>query len=362
MNNRRSFIWMKQLALIFGVGCLFILVLASCQEPYSMNDLVGGKKIPVIQGSITNESGPYEVNLLWASSFGSDKAADPIEDATVYIFDDMGNQEPLAMSTSGYYKTTTDDYKGICGRTYTLHVELPNGDIYESTPTKLDTVPMTYSLYGEVGTLEDYTTDSYGNISTEIYKGVHYYVDMASNTTQQQYYYFSIRMITQTIIADPPEYVPVYWQTISYLNTIPNIKATIENNNEQIVKEHELGFLRYIRKGISRIPKGWILLIRIYSVSSEIYNYYQSIMKQLNSDTQIFDPIPSQINGNMKCLSDTTQIVLGVFEVAAKYSKNIGVFWKSGMEDIEQIELPIDYEGPSFDVSGSEPFDSWINF
>jgi hypothetical protein len=157
---------------------------------------------------------------------------------------------------------------------------------------------------------------------------------LALNTTQQEYYYFSVRMITQTVTADPPDYAPVYWQTISYLNTIPNIKASIKYNNEQIVKGHELGFLRYIRNGIRRIPQGWILLIRIY-------NYYQTIIKQLNGDAQIFDPIPSQINSNMKCLSDTTKIVLGVFEVAAKYSKNIRVYWNQGWKRSNKLNCPL---------------------
>ena len=118
---------MKQIVLKSITGCLFIIALFSCDKPYNPDNLGSGKKIPVIHGSVNNGPGPHEVTLFWASPFGSGQL-DSIEDATVFIFNDNGNQEELTMSTPGYYKTS-DDCAGIPGRTYTLHVELSGGDI-----------------------------------------------------------------------------------------------------------------------------------------------------------------------------------------------------------------------------------------
>lgn len=364
---------MKPLALRLFTYNLFIILLISCEKPYHPDNLSKGEKIPVIQGSLNNGPGPYKVTLFWASPFGSEQK-EAIDDATVFIYDNDGNQEQLVMSTPGYYETPANNFSGIPGRIYTLHIELSNGDIYESTPTRLEIVPATDSLYEQIGTQEDYERDSYGNIITSTYKGLYYYVDMTLNTTQQHYYYYSIRMISQisTIfkpVGENPGYTRYCWK-VSYLNSIPNIKSTLNNNNKEIIKEHQLGFIRYIydpREATdimnAPMPAGWILKTEIYSISKEIFNYYQSEIKQLNSNSQIFDPISSQIKGNIKCLTDSTKIALGIFNVASMYTKNTGVYWSPESGVIKQVELPSDYEGPLDNgCKNTNPPDFWIDF
>jgi hypothetical protein len=364
---------MKQLLLKSFSTCLFIIFISSCQKLYYPDNLDSGKKIPVIQGSINNGPGPYEVTLSWASPFGSQQM-DPIEDATVSIYDDNGNQEQLTMSTPGHYNTSKNDFAGIPGRTYTLHVILSNGDIYESIPTKLEIVPMTDSLYEQAGTQEDYETNSYGEILTTTYKGLYCYVDMTVNTPQQHYYYYTTKMISQTFTTlypnDPMKtFVRFCWK-VSYLSAIPNVKATIENNNNETIKGHQLGFIRYHYDPneaneimTAPYPVGWILKTSIYSISKEVFNYYQSISQQLNSNNQIFDPISSQIKGNIKCLTDSAKVVLGVFEVASINVRNLGIYWAPGFEVIRHVELPSDYEVPL--IGGCKdtiPPDFWIYF
>lgn len=351
---------MKQLVLKYFTGYLFIILISACQQPYFQDNLDSSRKIPVIQGSVNNGPGPYEVTLFWASLFGSTQR-DPIEDATVFIYDDQGNQEPLTMLTPGYYKTSTDDFEGIPGRTYTLHVVLPNGDIYESTPTRLDTIPLTYLLYEQIGTQEDYTTGSYGEVLITTYRGLHYFVDMNLNTNQKYYYHYTAKMVYQHIYYS--DIITRYAWDVSYLKPIPNIKATIENNNEQIIKEHQLGFIRYRYEINDPVPAGWILTTNIYSISNKVFNYYQSIIKQQNSDNQIFDPVSAQVIGNVKCLTDTTKIALGIFEVASNYLKKTAIYWIPGLKDIRKVELPPDYELPSKPgYTINTPPDFWVYF
>lgn len=359
---------MKQLVWKSFAICLFLIFLSSCQEPYFQDNLDYGKKFLVIQGSINNGTGPYIVTLFWASPFGSDQM-NSIDDATVFIYDNQENQEQLTMSSPGYYVTSKDGFTGIPGRTYTLHIVLSDGDVYESIPTMLDTVSLTYSLYEQIGTLEDYQTNTYGRISTTTYEGLHCYVDMTLNATQQHYYHYTTSLISQTMLhvnpGSPDSYTKFIWD-VTDLNEIPNIKKTISKNNEQIIKEHQLGFIRYLSDyyiEYSLAPRGWILKTNIYSISNEVYNYYQSVVRQLNSNNQIFDPIQSQINGNIKCLTDTTKIALGIFEVAAKYSIITGIYWNPRSEDIKKVELPPDYELPlgyGFTINNPPAF--WVNF
>jgi hypothetical protein len=335
--------------------CLFGIFLSSCEKPYHPEDLDTGKKIPVIQGSINNVPGPYTVTLFWASPLGNDRR-EPIDDASVSISDDLGSLEPLTLTASGTYETSTEGFSGIPGRTYTLDVVLSDGEVYQSTPTTLESPRMTYSLYERIGKEVDYVKNPYGEFLTTTYKGLHYKVDMTLISALQHYYCFNTRMISQ-FITYTPQHVIYSWK-ISYLNTLPNIKATMGNNDTLIIKGHELGFIRYKEN-----PAGCALKTRINSVSKEVFEYYQTIIEQLSSNTQIFDPIPSQVTGNIKCLSDPSKTVLGVFEVGELYIRNLGIYWKPGSGIIKQVELSPDYEGPAYDgYTLDDPPDFWVDF
>jgi hypothetical protein len=62
---------------------------------------------------------------------------------------------------------------------------------------------------------------------------------------------------------------------------------------------------------------GWVLIFNVYSISGEVYNYYNSITQQLNANDQIFAPVPSQIRSNIRCINDPNKPVIGVFEAAS---------------------------------------------
>ena len=70
------------------MACLFML--ASCTEEMTM-DLPEGRKVPVIEGSITNEYKRHEVVLSYTSEFYSSER-DMISGAKVYVVESAGYQ------------------------------------------------------------------------------------------------------------------------------------------------------------------------------------------------------------------------------------------------------------------------------
>ena len=51
------------------------------------------------------------------------------------------------------------------------------------------------------------------------------------------------------------------------------------------------------------------------------FKFYQDANSQLAASGKIFDPVASQLSGNMKCINNPSKIVLGLFEVSS-VSKN----------------------------------------
>ena len=63
---------------------------------------------------------------------------------------------------------------------------------------------------------------------------------------------------------------------------------------------------------------GWILKIDQYSLTREAYTFWTDIQKLEETEGEIFDPIATQLRGNMRCISNDEILMLGLFEVASK--------------------------------------------
>jgi hypothetical protein len=102
----------------------------------------------VIEGNITDQPGPYTVNISRTASHNRTDRFPLVAGAEVIISDDAGNAETLREEKAGCYRTR--EFEGVPGRTYSLFVEV-EGEEYSATckmpePMQLDSVG--YDLYG----------------------------------------------------------------------------------------------------------------------------------------------------------------------------------------------------------------------
>lgn len=56
--------------------------------------------------------------------------------------------------------------------------------------------------------------------------------------------------------------------------------------------------------------------------------------EQLNAKSRLYDQLPTQLTGNMHCLNDSSQVVLGFFEVSSYTLSKTKYFpYKMGCND-----------------------------
>ena len=102
----------------------------------------------VINGSITNEAGPYQVAISMVFDIESKESfKHPVSAKRVVISDNTGTSEVLTEASAGIYVTKADGIRGTVGRTYMLQVELGDGRVYESVPDTLLEAGRIDSLY-----------------------------------------------------------------------------------------------------------------------------------------------------------------------------------------------------------------------
>lgn len=364
---------------------LTILILGfACKEVYYPSDIDANVKIPVIQASIM-ENGYPMVTLSWAFGYKDTLQAyqqQYISGAEVFVSDNLGNSVELKENSSnvglnsasigyGTYSPTSGDIIGVQGRSYTLQVKLPDGSEYSSAPVPLVKSPFIDSLYANPVSKTVYTYNSDNEPIGEQQQGLDILADLSGNTDSLLYYRFNTKVVQEMIIVVDPNTIgahSVYLWSSSNLDNTYSVDLTLPQNNRQVLREHSVGFLRYFYDYSRETPDqsapytiGWVLIFNVYSISGSVYNYYNSIAQQLNSNNQMFAPVPSQIRSNIHCVSDPNKVVLGAFEASSNTTIYMAFRWM-GLHGYQSKVLSY---FPDYIYGGSQadfPPDFWINF
>jgi hypothetical protein len=130
----------KSLIVIF-----FIVALCTCIDPYKPS-LSGYESLLVVEGMITDEKVPYEVNLSRTIQT-QDAIPEKVTDAVVSITDENGNQTTLINAGKGSYKTNSAVFTGAVGKKYSLHITTNDGKEYMSELSVMLPVPEIDNVY-----------------------------------------------------------------------------------------------------------------------------------------------------------------------------------------------------------------------
>jgi hypothetical protein len=119
-----------QLFICLAAAFLF----GSCEKVINVDLNTADPKI-VIEGSITDQPGPYTIRVTQSVNFDEPNTFPPVSGAVVTLSDDAGNVETLTETDEpGLYATNA--IQGVPGRTYTLTVSTG-----EDTYTAVSTMP-----------------------------------------------------------------------------------------------------------------------------------------------------------------------------------------------------------------------------
>lgn len=116
----------------------FCIIAFACQKVIPL-DLRTAPPVYVIEGNVTDQPGPYQVQITQTTGFYSANSFPGVAGATVRISDDMSHSEVLADNGGGNYATV--GLQGVQGHTYTLSVV-----IGKDTFTAVSTMPYRVNL------------------------------------------------------------------------------------------------------------------------------------------------------------------------------------------------------------------------
>lgn len=271
---------------IFIIGIISLVFLGTaCTEDFQFQ-FEDQKPLLVVDGKITNQSGPYYVRLTESInevippnySGTSIEVSKPIINAVVTLSDDVGNSELLKYighkegvypEEEGWYIAET--IEGVSGRTYTLSI-VWEGQTYIATD-KMEKVPPIEKVSFRTKHLESKNED------------------------------VSIPLIFFNEPQGIRNYYLLYYSVNGYIGSNRKWAFSIINDKylEAYVNGLEMddGQSPSGRDFYSNIDEGASVMVNLESLSEPAYQFYEGLIDQFDSDGGAFSSAPASPPSNI---------------------------------------------------------------
>jgi len=297
------------------IAVSLIQSLNSCISKYSP-EINESMEMLVVEGIITDQPGSNIIKLSKSIPMGRKINAQPLSGCNVTIKDDEGNWYRLTETVKGTYKTDSTEFRGIIGRKYSLQIVSNNSSTnfyyYESVPMEMKPVPPIDKIYWEKVLIEEAHEDIIRKEGCQIYLDTY---DPEKICTFFRWNY------TETW----EFHLPMSFDVINKVCWITNKSNEIFLKNTSSLSESTINRfpVKFITNETDRLSIKYSILINQFSLNNDEYIYWEKMRNITETTGSLYDITPASIPGNMFCVDDPTEIVLGYFSVSAKSSKRI---------------------------------------
>jgi hypothetical protein len=273
---------------------------ASCIDPYNPKVTDANVDYLVVDGFI-NSKGATTIKLSHTFNLSS-KAQPPAEkQARMYIEDERGAQYALTESTTAAGTYTSAPRTLDPATKYRLHFFTKVGKEYASDYTEVKNTPPIDTL--------TWNTDSHGltvNVSTH------------DDTNKSVYYRWNFEETWEYTSAFRSVYEYKGGQMIPRRDNIYDCWGSNSSNTIKLANTTRLTKDALINSPLLTIPPTSVKLRIKYSIlvkqcaqTPEEYKYWEILQKNTESIGTLFDPLPSQLTGNVHCINEPDVPVLG---------------------------------------------------
>ena len=292
---------------------IIIVLFTGCIEPYTPKNIDEVSDLLVIDGKITDNESVFEIK----KSVGLlDKITDfeVIEDAELYVEKDNGERIPGVYDGNGSYIVKTGELEE--GTRYRLFVAV-GGEEYLSeyssplyTP-EIDSISLTY---------------------TDEWNPVNIYVSTHDPADRSKYYRWSYNEIWEVKADLFASLGVIDGQLVDFsLSTPINTYYCWRRNSSKsliVASSEKLSENVIDRKKLTDFPLyderiGIVYCIQVEqnSISREAYDYYSNLQKNVDQTGGLFAPIPSEMKGNIRCITNPAIPVIGYVDVSTTTRK-----------------------------------------
>jgi len=345
---------------------VFIIAILSCKEVY-FPELHNNDKVLVVNGLVTNKNKVHVVRLSWSKSVGENEGYLPVSSAKVFITNECSEIFYLTENSPGYYLTDSLTFIPVENDSYKLHIELENGDIYESDFQTLLPEVSFNSIKGVNGKKEFLVGDENSPL-IQTYEGIETLISIPNVSNSIPKMRFNVSLIIQYAYEVNGASTSTYycWKKVN-----PNLNVNITKI------KYNLDASDNIQHSICFLPRSkffwqleheyscFIIQINGYRLNDQSYLFYKQAYDQLEADNSILDPIAVQLSSNIHCVSNPNKSAFGFFEVSSVNNSTYIIRDRSITEhdfiNAPMFPLNIPNSGCSLDVLPSIWYTKFLN-
>jgi hypothetical protein len=306
------------------IYCLLFIFIFSCRDHYESPVKKPASGYLVVEGSINSGKGGTSIKLSRMNDLNQ-RTIVYVKGAVVQVESDNNQVFPLTDNGNGVYSSAQLTLDNT--RKYRLRIKLTGNKEYASTFAQAKATPPIDSI-----------TWKQQNNGVQISVSTH---DPKNETRYYRWEYqqtWEIRSWYQPALQYKKIPLPIgFWYTVEYRDPINFRLDTTKyrcwqgNASSSIL----LGSTAKLSKDVIQVPMIFIerrsialsvlysVQVKQFALSKEEYEFLDIMRKNTELTGSVFDPQPSQLKGNISCITDPAEPVIGYVGVSSLQEKRI---------------------------------------
>ena len=309
---------MKIIRIIRIVFFMIWIVMIGCREPYNPPELKQSPNYLVVDGFL-NSAGPSTILLSRTRGLNDSLPNMPEDGAQVSVTGSQGETYYLQGTGSGTYRFDSLPLSPF--EIYKLQITTSNGQKYISDSISVLQTPSIDSLNWK----QD-TTGPDSKLGVNIYVTTHdpsstygYYRWEYQETWKYRSAYESYYIYANGSLTPRNADQQVYYCWHDEPSTSLVIGSTYQLSQNLIFEQPVI----FIPQGSEKISIKYSILVTQFSISKTAYEYWQNLQQTTELTGSIFDPLPSQVTGNLHNISNPNEPVIGFISASSANSQRI---------------------------------------
>lgn len=301
-------------------------LVGACLDPFTAPGSKTSLRLLVVDGAY-RPNDTTEIRLTRTLDLGSTEPPSGEVGARIEIENQNGQRVQLHELMGGRYVLAPGLLTGIRVK---LHITTSNGARYESDFSDVLSTPPIESFTRTFSATDGLTYF----LTTRAENGTPVFLRWeVVETWMYTAAYESVLRFENGRILPRSESNFICWQTQSSKNIL--IGSTSGRNNGIIANQKLLN----IPARDERVRIKHSALVRQQAITRQAFEYWEQLAKNSQNLGSLFDPIPSELPGNMRCITEPDEVVLGFFSAAVVAEKRL--FFDANTEPSRPpVELP----------------------
>lgn len=324
--------------ILYALLFMAFFAVTQCVEPYNPPAIKDVVDILVVDGFMNCSDSSVEVRLSKAVPLSDPGKPLPEVNATVWIEDENGNQYNLSQHVEGTYSAAQIPINTALK--YRLNITTQNETTYQSAFIRLTATPPIDNISWRKS-LRDEGIDILLN-SHDPSGSTQYYQWTYQETWEYTSPYFSAFKIIDGVVIDQPRSIFRCWTTQPSTQILIGTTTQLADN---VIRDYEVLFVPIPSLKMSQ---KFSVEVEQRAITKEAYDFWLQLKKTTESLGSLFDPLPSQVTGNITNKNDSSQPVLGYFSGGTVSKKRIYIRYEDLPEELRKFprtQCPIDSIG-----------------